>query len=75
MFVIEDNIPPPRAGGSSPERQALDELQVGQSILFPAGDSARTAINAATNKRGKDKSWKFTQERQSDGSVRIWRLT
>lgn len=75
-YSIEDDVPPPldKLGHISPEREALDKLEPGQSILFPA-DRAKTALTAAENRHAKDKSWLHATRLQPDGSRRIWRLT
>lgn len=75
-YYIDTDIPPPDKKTNSPstERQALDKLRVGESILFTS-DQAKRALTAADNKHAKDKTWCHASKKMSDGSRRIWRLT
>lgn len=75
-YSIEEDVPAPqdRRGYKSLEREELDKLQPGQSILFPA-DRAKVALTAANNKHAGDKNWFYTTKKLPDGSRRIWRLS
>lgn len=73
-YYIDVDIPPPEKKNlPSPERQALNELKPGHSILF-SPDEAKTALIAADNKHAKDKTWNYASKREPDKSLRIWRL-
>lgn len=75
-YKIEGDVPIPTLtlGHKSPEREALDKLQPGDSVVFPP-DKVKTARTAAENKHAKDKEWNFVSRKQPDGTTRIWRLT
>lgn len=72
MYLIEENIPAPDRYISGCRKYPWDKMEVGQSILFPAGEEAERARVAckmwARNHR------KVFRTRSLAEGVRIWRV-
>lgn len=71
-FKIDNDVPVPAGHKRFNTRVPYQQLDVGESILFPLEQRHGVAANSATHAKRYDK--KFTVRKVSDTEARIWRV-
>jgi hypothetical protein len=71
--LVTENVPPIDAQYSTRARYPFNEMKAGQMVHFDAPADMRK-INRAAHQVGMNHGWKFAVRRQTDGSIRVWRL-
>ena len=70
MLTIEKNIPIPANQAGRPYKTVWWEMEVGDSVLVKGKKDAGGLYSYVAKKAGR----KFTQRKEGDSCVRVWRV-